>query len=146
MIGRCDSFVVETDVHFPTDINLLFDAIRKIIQICALITNAWTWSVASIHIQYQAFKNLYRSVQQLKRSTSKKEEKKADREALIVKAHTEYIKIAETYVCKAELTIETVKSDIEYTAKVGDLETYIIHAKRQIGRLDGCYSRRDYSA
>jgi IS5 family transposase len=29
--GRCDSFVVETDVHYPTDINLLLDAIRKII-------------------------------------------------------------------------------------------------------------------
>ena len=29
--GSCDSFVVETDVHFPTDINLLLDALRKII-------------------------------------------------------------------------------------------------------------------
>ncbi len=28
--GRCDSFVVETDVHYPTDINLLLDAIRKV--------------------------------------------------------------------------------------------------------------------
>ena len=27
--GRCDTFVVETDVHFPTDINLLWDAARK---------------------------------------------------------------------------------------------------------------------
>lgn len=27
--GRCDSFVVETDVHYPTDINLLQDAIRS---------------------------------------------------------------------------------------------------------------------
>ena len=33
--GRCDSFVVKTDVHFPTDINLLFDAIRKTITECA---------------------------------------------------------------------------------------------------------------
>ena len=32
MKGRCDSFVVETDVHFPTDISLLFDAMRKVIQ------------------------------------------------------------------------------------------------------------------
>ncbi len=31
--GSCDSFVVETDVHFPTDINLLLDALRKIIFI-----------------------------------------------------------------------------------------------------------------
>ena len=29
--GRCDSFVVKTDVYFPTDISLLFDAIRKVI-------------------------------------------------------------------------------------------------------------------
>ena len=33
--GSCDSFVVETDVHFPTDINLLFDAMVKIIIIIA---------------------------------------------------------------------------------------------------------------
>jgi len=29
--GSCDSFVVETDVHYPTDANLLFDAMRKTI-------------------------------------------------------------------------------------------------------------------
>ncbi len=31
--GSCDSFVVETDVHFPTDVNLLFDAVRKMISL-----------------------------------------------------------------------------------------------------------------
>ncbi len=31
--GRCDSFVVETNVHYPTDINLLLDAMRKIITL-----------------------------------------------------------------------------------------------------------------
>jgi transposase, IS5 family len=30
---RCDSFVVETDVHFPTDINLLWDALRKALHL-----------------------------------------------------------------------------------------------------------------
>ena len=33
--GRCDSFVVETHVHFPTDINLLLDAMRKTITLSA---------------------------------------------------------------------------------------------------------------
>ena len=28
--GRCDSFVLKTDVHFPTDINLLYDVIRTL--------------------------------------------------------------------------------------------------------------------
>jgi IS5 family transposase len=34
--GRCDSFVVETNVHFPTDINLLWDSMRKILNYCRL--------------------------------------------------------------------------------------------------------------
>ncbi|MFA7166768.1 MAG: hypothetical protein WC124_13130 [Desulfoplanes sp.] len=31
--GRCDSFALETDVHYPTDINLLWDTIRKVIEL-----------------------------------------------------------------------------------------------------------------
>lgn len=30
--GRCDSFVVETDVHYPTDANLLWDAMRCMLR------------------------------------------------------------------------------------------------------------------
>lgn len=33
--GRCDSFVVETNVHYPTDITLLYDAMRKVITLTA---------------------------------------------------------------------------------------------------------------
>ena len=32
---HCDSFVVETDVHYPTDTNLLFEAIHIIIFLIA---------------------------------------------------------------------------------------------------------------
>ena len=35
LMGRCDSFVLETNVHFPTDINLLWDAVRKSIMLVA---------------------------------------------------------------------------------------------------------------
>ncbi len=34
LLGRCDSFVVETDVDFPTDIKLLIDAMRKLMAAC----------------------------------------------------------------------------------------------------------------
>ena len=30
--GRCDSFVVETDVHYPTDVSLLWDAMRCVLR------------------------------------------------------------------------------------------------------------------
>lgn len=31
--ARCDSFVFETNVHFPTDLNLLKDSVRKILTL-----------------------------------------------------------------------------------------------------------------
>jgi len=70
-MGRCDSFVVETDVHFPTDINLLFDAIRKMIETAAVISQdigSSMWRQSSYNIK--TFKRVYRTVQRLKHSTS----------------------------------------------------------------------------
>ena len=32
MAGRCDSFVAKTDVHYPTDVSLLWDAMRGLIR------------------------------------------------------------------------------------------------------------------
>ena len=37
---RADSYVAKTDVHFPTDISLLYDAVRKIIETVATLCNA----------------------------------------------------------------------------------------------------------
>lgn len=35
--GNCNYFVIETNVHYPTDTNLLFDAICKMIFLIAII-------------------------------------------------------------------------------------------------------------
>ena len=35
LLARCDSFVIERNVHFPTDISLLFDALCKAINLTA---------------------------------------------------------------------------------------------------------------
>ena len=61
---RADSFVVETDVHFPTDINLLWDALRKLIEIMADLcadfdVPGWRQSA----YQLRQVKKLYRQVQ-----------------------------------------------------------------------------------
>jgi hypothetical protein len=50
--GRCDSFVVETAVHFPTDISLLFDAMRKVITLqCAVVPAAGQERLAPTRLQ-----------------------------------------------------------------------------------------------
>jgi hypothetical protein len=41
IIAKCDTYVVETNVHFPTDINLLWDACRKTIELIAPIAEKY---------------------------------------------------------------------------------------------------------
>ena len=51
---RADSFVVETDVHFPTDINLLWDAMRKLIEIIAGLCDDFGvagWRQSAYHLR-----------------------------------------------------------------------------------------------
>ena len=40
MSARCDSFVVETDVRFPTDLGLLWDATRVAVRVCSKLAKA----------------------------------------------------------------------------------------------------------
>lgn len=62
--ARCDSFVVETNVHFPTDINLLWDAVRKAIELsnkAALTHSIPGWRQYKHNLR--EIKSLYRAVQ-----------------------------------------------------------------------------------
>ena len=75
--GSCDSFVVETDIHYPTDTNLLFDAIRKMISLIAIVcgeTGITAWRQSDYNIK--KVKRLLRGIQRLNRSTSKDKAKK----------------------------------------------------------------------
>ena len=41
LAARCDSFVVETDVHYPTDVSLLWDALRCMLRSVAAACGLW---------------------------------------------------------------------------------------------------------
>ena len=76
--ASCDSFVVETDVHYPTDINLLFDAMRKVILLIMSLcddlgVSGWRKGVYN----QKKVKKYFRKAQQLKRSTSKDKTKRS---------------------------------------------------------------------
>jgi len=89
---RADSFVVETDVHYPTDINLLYDAVRKVIETSAALAEGeglsdWRQSAYNI----RCVKKAYRRAQQRKRSSAKDPAKRAARQEAIRTAHAEYL-------------------------------------------------------
>ena len=135
--GKCDSFVLETEVHYPTDINLLFDAIRKIIaltaQLCsALDIRGWRQSAYTI----KRIKKFFRKAQKLKRSNSKDATKKAKRERLIIEAHQAYIDLVGTFLEKAKQTLDIIqKEQLGKEEKLQEIEAYIQHAQRQIEQI-----------
>jgi IS5 family transposase len=68
--------VVEIDGNEPTDINLLYDAIRKMIEECAKLSQTSGldgWRQSAYHIRQ--FKKKYRIISKLKHSTSQDENK-----------------------------------------------------------------------
>ena len=142
--GRCDSFVAETNVHYPTDINLLFDAIRKVVTIiaslCVLLSlSDWRQSKHNL----KTIKKLFRKAQKLKHSTSKKPEKMELREIQIIESHQEYIDTVQELLTKTRATIEkidvnslpdSVKS-LHVSIKIMEIQNYIKHAERQINQI-----------
>lgn len=135
--AKCDSFVVETNVHFPTDINLLLDAMRKVItllsQLCAdLGLPLWRQSAYNL----RKLKKLFRRVQKMKHSTSKDDKKKAKRASLILSAYEAYISLAQSFLKKAKENLETLQELTPQVAKrIEDIERYIAHAERQIDQI-----------
>ncbi len=136
--ASCDSFVVETNVHFPTDINLLLDAIGKVIPLMGLVCKSagisdWRQS----NHNKKKVKRLYRITQQLKRSNSKNPQKKAEKEKKIQEAYLAYLDLCANFLCKAEWTIQKIRNDsaiggVFTELQLMTIESYMAHASRQI--------------
>lgn len=135
--GRCDSFVVETNVHYPTDINLLFDSMRKVITLIAAICskhelNDWRQSAYNL----RKVKKLFRKAQKMKRSTSVKEEKKQEREQLIKKAHNTYLGLSRGCLFKVEQTFQKlIEGECVVEGDFIEIKGYMKHALRQIDQI-----------
>jgi len=134
---RCDSFVVETDVHFPTDINLLYDAVRKAIETSAALCQAQglsDWRQSAYNVR--CLKKAYRHAQSLKRSKSQDEDKRGERTEDIKQAHRDYLELAAAFLERARLTrsqLHTLHHLPE--AALAPLNDYIAHGERQIDQI-----------
>jgi hypothetical protein len=138
--GRCDSFVLETNVHFPTDINLLWDAMRKTIS----LTAQWCAELGLSDWRQNAYnlrhvKRLMRTAQNKKRSKAKSPEQVLKNEALIVQAHQVYLSVAQDYLDKARQTLVLIEAqgfaDVFDVARKGEIEGFMLHADRQIDQV-----------
>jgi IS5 family transposase len=135
--GRCDSFVLETNVHYPTDINLLFGAVRKVITLIAAMCSAvgiTSWRQSSHNMR--KIKKLFRRVQNLKQSKSGDEKKKAKRERLIVEAHEAYLELVASFLDRVEKSVAMLREKgLAGEEKLSEVERYMSHARRQMDQI-----------
>jgi hypothetical protein len=135
--GRCDSFVVETDVEYPTDTRLLFDAIRKIIQLLMSLCKPLgllDWQEGEKELRQ--FKKLLRKIQRLKRSSAKDEAKRAARQQEIIEAHQEYLRVAKELLERAEKTrLKIEQKAAQRKIKLLKIKDFFDHAERQIDQI-----------
>ncbi len=136
--ARMDSFPVETDVHYPTDTNLLFDAMRVIltllIRLCKLHKiSGWKDGAEKI----RRIKNLLRKLQKMRQSNSKDEKRREKRAQDIIDAHEAYLNLAKGILQQVLETLDTLSS-LEGVTKAGlaKIVEFIAHAERQMDQIE----------
>jgi len=137
LAGRCDSFVVETAVHFPTDINLLLDAMRKVIiltaRLCASLGLAgWRQNRHNL----DRIRRLCRTIGKMKHSTAKDEARQARRKEQVTAAYRAYLEMSRDFLDRAEASLgEAFLSAPARLAEIEAVRDYVSHARRQVDQV-----------
>ncbi len=132
--GRCDSSVVKTNVHYPTDISVLLDAMRVVIRtvsrVCAEEGITW-WRQSDK--AYNDLKKKYRKAQNLKHSNSRDPEMVAQREEVIKEAYRAYLETSICFLLKAVAVVEYLGiNGYRNEFILREIDRNVEHAERQI--------------
>ena len=103
LIVKADTYVLESNVHFPSDISLLWDAARKNINIIMAFENEFNlegWRKSKYW--YRSLKNQFRSLSKACQSRAKKKEKNVEEKV------TEYLRLARKLNDKIVNSKETI--------------------------------------
>ncbi len=134
--GRCDSFVVETHVEYPTDLNLLYDAVRKAIETAAELSARQGlpgWRQGP-HLVRQ-LKKFRTTLQRLKRSRAKNEDKQQAREKEIRQACCDYLDMAGRLLERLQATRQALAELPAVPLGLVRLGGFLVHVARQIDQV-----------
>jgi hypothetical protein len=140
---RVDSFVLETNVHYPTDTNLLFDAMRKVVTLSDQLCQLYGFSDWRQHAyNLREIKQHLRQTQNKKKpgeaKTEKDKSKQEKKEKERIDAFNEYLEICQVYLSNARETLkklENLNLDVQVQALKQTIEEFIQHADRQIDQI-----------
>lgn len=130
LLLKTDSFVLKTDVHFPTDLNLLWDSVRKCLDMVETLQEAFpVKGMRKIKYIRKAFKSLFRSTSQQVFKGRNEEKKKQSVNA--------YLDKARELQGRFETIINTsFGGDIKTMALIIALQVYNTYLKKFIDQVD----------
>jgi hypothetical protein len=101
--ARCDSFVAQTNVHYPTDISLLHDALSKVINLAGNgLSSLGIPGLRQYKSQLKKLKKLYNKA---------RNSKKNKRGQAMESAHQAYIEAAQQVLTKIDDKLGALKSE-----------------------------------
>ena len=123
--ARCDAFVVETDVHYPTDVNLLWDAMR-----CLVRETARACKACGIPGWRQS-KHLTQSIRaHFNKVRTSRRQKKNPQDVVV------YLEQSWDIVTRAETSLGLLMTAGAEEGMTGEIQRLIVHAHRQIDQID----------
>ena len=124
---RADSYMAMTDVHFPSDISLLFDAVRKVIELVGQLckTN-----------NIKGYRQYKQNRDKLKKLMHKARSSKKRNQAQTKSAHQAYIDCAVLQLAKALTQLELLKSSGVFFIQQGEIEQYQQYAKTFVDQIE----------
>lgn len=138
--GRCDSFVVKTNAHFPTDISLLYDAVRKVITLSSRWCDAYAlsdWRQHAHNIRH--IKQATRRAQNSKRGHANTVEQVQLRKQHIDGSHQQLIDATQVYLTRAQETVVKMAQNgynsVFDSVRAREIQHYIAHGNRQISQI-----------
>ena len=126
--GRCDSFCVETDVHYPTDCNLLWDAMRCTVRHAARLSGSLGlrgWRQHR-HVTHGVIKRAFNRVRTARLARRSPERVEA------------YLAVCERYLARARETLreaEGLSRCSSQGAGMVRVRHFMRHAERQIDQI-----------
>lgn len=134
---KTDSFVVKSNVHYPTDTSLLFDAMRCLINFIAPLANRHEisgWRESKYYIR--KIKKMKQKATGIKLSTSKIAEVVKKRDLLIAEAHRELLDLCQLVLSKLGDTFKLLLQSNYIKQDQESLFTnFTMHAHRQIDQI-----------
>ncbi len=136
--GRCDSFVLETDIHYPTDASILLDAMRRLLKACNQANEVGISGWRQYKHLYKELRKIYLRALRLCPSKAQDESKVEARRQLIREICQLFLARALALLESIEVTLKELKGlgkEPKALALQEEIEKFLPHAYRQVDQM-----------